>query len=54
MWLDLVKFRRLGTILKVLGKFLKVYLVFSKIFILPCQKCYAVGKVFIVVFGKLF
>ena len=35
--------------LKVLGKFLRVYLVFAKMLILLWQKCYAIGQVLIVV-----
>ena len=48
-WRDLTKLCHFGTIIKVLGKFLKVYLVFGKMLILLWQKCYAVGQVFIVV-----
>ena len=41
VWPDLTKFRHFGTILKVLGKLLKLYLVFGKILILLWQKiCY--------------
>ena len=42
-------FCHIGTILKVLGNFLWVYLVFGEMFILLWQKCYAIGQVFIVV-----
>ena len=49
MWLDLAKFRNFGTILKVLGKFLWVYLVFGK-FLSYCSKnVFTIGHVFIVV-----
>ena len=46
------KFHHFGTILKVLGKFLRDYLVFGNFLILPWQKCYAIGQVFIVVDGR--
>ena len=46
---DLAKFRHSGTILKVLGKFLRVYLVFGKMLILLWQKCNDIGQVFMVV-----
>ena len=39
----------------ILGKFLKVYLVFGKILILLWQICYAIGQVFIIVVdGQIF
>ena len=43
------KFRHGGTILKVLDKFLTVYLVFGKMLLLLWQRCYAIGQVFVVV-----
>ena len=46
VWSDLAKFYHFGTILKVLGKFLKVYLVFGKLLIFIWRKCYAIGQVF--------
>ena len=53
VWPDLAKFRHFGTILKVLGKFLRVCLVFGKILILLWKECYAIGQVFIVVDGHI-
>ena len=50
---DLAKFRHFGTILKALGKFLMVYLVFGKILIILWQKCFNIGQVFIVVDGQI-
>ena len=44
VWPDLAKFRHFGTILKVLGKFLQVYLVFSKMWIFLWQKMLLLGK----------
>ena len=45
---------RFGKFFKVLGKFLRVYLVFGKILILLQQKRYTIGHVFIVVDGPIF
>ena len=42
---------RFGIILKVLGNFLRVYLVFGDNLILLWQKCYEIGQVFIPVDG---
>ena len=52
-WPDLAKFRHFDTILKVLGKCLRVYLVFSEILILLWQKWITIGQVFIVVDGRM-
>ena len=49
VWPELPKFRHFGTILNVLGKSQRVYLVFGKMFILLWQKCHGIGQVFIVV-----
>ena len=42
-----------GTILKVLGKFLMVYLVFGKILFPLWKTCFTFGQVFIVVNGQM-
>ena len=49
VWPDLAKFCHFGIISKVLGNFLRVYLVFGKLFILLWQNYYAIGQFFIVV-----
>ena len=46
---DLAKFGHFGTIFKVLGKFLRVYLVFVEMLISLWPKCDVLGQVFIVV-----
>ena len=38
---------------KILGKFLWVCLVFDKILLLHCQKCYGIGQIFIAVDGQI-
>ena len=53
VWPDLAKFRHFGTILKVLGKILRDYLIFGKILILLWQKCFTIGQVLVVVDGKI-
>ena len=49
VWPDLAKFRHFGTIMKELGNFLRVFLVFGKMLSLLWQKCFAICQVFIVV-----
>ena len=53
VWPDLSKFRHISTLFKVLGNFLRVYLVFGKIMILLWQKCFTIGQVFIAVDGQI-
>ena len=44
VWPDLAKFRHFGTFLKVLGKFLRVYLVFGEILVQKWQIFLLLGK----------
>ena len=53
VWPDLATFRHFGTILKVLGKYLKVYLVLGNVLLLFKQKCFTIGQVFIIVDGQV-
>ena len=53
VWPDLAKFCHFGTIVKVLGAFLKAHLLFGKILILLLLKCFTIGQVFIVVDGQI-
>ena len=47
------KFATFGTILKVLGKIVRVYLVFGKILIVLWQKCFIIWQTFIIVDGQI-
>ena len=53
VWPDLAKFRQIGTILKVSGNILRVYLVFGKMLIQLRRKCFTIGQVFIVADGQI-
>ena len=53
VWSDLAKFRHFGINLKVLGKFLKDYVVFGKILTLLWQKCLTIVQVLIVADGQI-
>ena len=51
IWQNLYQF---GSILKFLGKILRVYLVFGKMLILLRLNCLTIGQVFIVADGQIF
>ena len=53
LWPDLAKFRHFGNILKVLGDYMKVYLVLSKNLNLLWATFYAIGQISVVANGLI-